>query len=229
MIPCSPRPPHSPHSPSSQRSPLSHHARQGRPSRLPEALAAVFVVMFVLLGVAPYDRAVWFLECTPVVAIFLLLAGTARKFRFSDAAYLLMAVWLFWHTVGGHYTFSRVPFGAITDTFGFSRNHFDRVGHFSVGFYAYALAELLMRRRLAGPVVSVLFGLFAVMAVAAGWEILEWLVAVAEGGDAGHAFLGSQGDEWDAQKDMLADTLGAVCALALFRLYGRRWGSMDPA
>lgn len=229
MIPRSPRSPRPPHSPPSQRSPLSHHARQGRSSRLPEALAAVFVVMFVLLGIAPYDRAVWFLECTPVVAIFLLLAGTARKFRFSDAAYLLMAVWLFWHTVGGHYTFSRVPFGAITDTFGFSRNHFDRVGHFSVGFYAYALAELLMRRRLAGPVVSVLFGLFAVMAVAAGWEILEWLVAVAEGGDAGHAFLGSQGDEWDAQKDMLADTLGAVCALALFRLYGRRWGSMDPA
>lgn len=224
MIPRSPRPPHSP---SSQRSRLSHHARQGRSSRLPEALAAVFVVMFVLLGIAPYDRAVWFLECTPVVAIFLLLAGTARKFRFSDAAYLLMAVWLFWHTVGGHYTFSRVPFGAITDTFGFSRNHFDRVGHFSVGFYAYALAELLTRRRLAGPVVSVLFGLFAIMAVACGWEILEWLVAVAEGGDAGHAFLGSQGDEWDAQKDMLADTLGAVCALALFRLYGRRWGSMD--
>jgi putative membrane protein len=199
------------------------------PSRLPEVLAAVFVVVFVLLGIAPYDRTVWFMECTSVVAIFLLLAGTARRFRFSDAAYLLMAVWLFWHTVGGHYTFSRVPFGFITDAFGFSRNHFDRVGHFSVGFYAYAFAELLTRRRLSGPVVSVLFGLFAIMAVACGWEILEWLVAEAEGGDAGHAFLGSQGDMWDAQKDMLADTLGAVFALALFRLCGRRWGSTAPA
>ncbi|MDR3042638.1 MAG: DUF2238 domain-containing protein [Desulfovibrio sp.] len=214
--------------PSPNTPPNAHPGTASRPSRLPEVLAAVFVAVFVVLGIAPYDRTVWFLECAPVIVIFLLLAGTARRFRFSNAAYLLMAVWLFWHTVGGHYTFTRVPFGVITDTFGFSRNHFDRVGHFSVGFYAYALAELLTRRRLAGPVVSVLFGLFAVMAVAAGWEILEWWVAVAEGGDAGLAFLGSQGDVWDAQKDMLADTLGAGFALVLFRLCGRRWGSMDP-
>ncbi|WP_231038866.1 DUF2238 domain-containing protein [Nitratidesulfovibrio oxamicus] len=198
------------------------------PSRLPQVLAAVFVVMFVVLGIAPYDRTVWFLECTPVIAVFLLLAGTARRFRFSNAAYLLMAVWLFWHTVGGHYTFTRVPFGVITDAFGFARNHFDRVGHFSVGFYAYAFAELLTRRRLAGPVVTMFFALFVIMAVACGWEILEWLVADAEGGEAGLAFLGSQGDVWDAQKDMLADTLGAVFALVLFRLCGRRWGSMEP-
>lgn len=198
------------------------------PSRLSVVLAAVFVVVFVALGIAPYDRAVWYMEVAPVLAVFLLLTATARKFRFSGTAYLLMAVWLFWHTVGGHYTFERVPFGAITDTFGFSRNHFDRVGHFSVGFYAYALAELFTRRRLAGPVVSMLFALFAVMAVAAGWEIVEWWVAAAEGGTAGLAFLGSQGDVWDAQKDMLADTLGAVFALLLFRLRGRRRGSMNP-
>lgn len=196
--------------------------------RLPEVLAAVFVVFFGVLGIAPADRAVWVAEAVPVVAVFTLLAVTAGRYRFTDAAYLLMAFWLFWHTVGGHFTFAAVPFGLVSDALGASRNHFDRIGHFSVGFYAYAFAELLVRRRLAGPVVATLFGLFAIMAVAAGYEILEWWYAVSVDPEAGIAVLGSQGDVWDAQKDMLSDTLGALFALLLFWTCGRHWGSHTP-
>jgi putative membrane protein len=191
----------------------------------PVVLAAVFTVFFALLGIAPASRAVWIAEVIPLVSVFALLVVTYRFFRFSNIAYGLMAVWLFWHTVGAHFTFSEVPFGAVTELLGGGRNHFDRIGHFSVGFYAYAMCELFMRRRLAGPVVSTLFALFFIMSVAAGYEIIEWWYAAAEGGDAGVAFLGSQGDVWDAQKDMLADTLGAVFSLLLFWTMGRRWGS----
>lgn len=196
--------------------------------RLPEMLASVFVVFFIVLGIAPADRAVWIAEAVPVVFVFTILVFTARRYRFSNAAYLLMSFWLFWHTVGGHFTFAAVPFGFVSDIIGASRNHFDRIGHFSVGFYTYAFTEILVRRRLAGPVVSTLFGLFAIMSVAAGYEILEWWYAVSSDPEAGIAVLGSQGDIWDAQKDMLSDTLGALFSLALFWTAGRRWGSHDP-
>ena len=190
--------------------------------RLPGALAVAFLIWWAVLAVAPVSREVWWAENIPVMGVFLALVLTCGRFRFSNAAYLLMAFWLFWHTLGGHYTFANVPFGWFTDFFGFERNHFDRIGHFSVGFYAWPAAELLLRRGWANRATAVVFGLFFIMAVAAGYEIVEWMYAVVEGGDAGIEFLGSQGDIWDAQKDMLADTLGAVCTLVLFWIIGPR-------
>ncbi len=191
----------------------------------PLVLGCVFALFFGLLAIAPVSREVWIAEVIPVAFVFLLLAVTYPLFRFSNVAYGLMAVWLFWHTVGGHYTFANVPFGWVSDLLGAERNHFDRIGHFSVGFYAYAMAELFVRRRLAGPVVTTFFALFFIMSIACGYEILEWWYAVQDGGEAGIEFLGSQGDIWDAQKDMLADTLGAVFSLLLFWCFGGRWGS----
>ena len=182
----------------------------------PHFLAALFVVVFFVLAIHPVSREVWIAEVIPVCIIFCALVFTFRLFRFTNLAYTLMAVWLFWHTIGGHYTFANVPFGRITELFGFERNHFDRVGHFSVGFYAYAMAELSTRKRWCGPVMTTFFGLFLIMSIAAGYEIIEWWYATAEGGEAGIEFLGSQGDVWDAQKDMLADTLGAISSLVLF-------------
>jgi putative membrane protein len=184
----------------------------------PHLLAAVFTLFFIVLAINPVSREVWIAEVTPVVLVFVPLVVTFGKFRFSNLSYVLLAFWLFWHTVGGHYTFANVPFGFVTDLFGFERNHFDRIGHFSVGFYAYPLVELVTRKRWCGPVLASCLGVFFIMSVAAGYEIIEWWFAVVAGGDAGIEFLGSQGDIWDAQKDMLADTLGALCVTALFWL-----------
>jgi len=184
----------------------------------PHLLGALYIPFWAILAVEPVSREVWWAENIPVMAVFALLVLTYRQLRFSNLAYGLMAVWLFWHTVGGHYTFAGVPFGFVTDLFGFERNNFDRIGHFSIGFYALPIAELLLRKKFCGPVLASLFGLFAIMALAAGYEIIEWWYAVLEGGEAGIEFLGSQGDVWDAQKDMLLDTLGAISSLALFHL-----------
>jgi putative membrane protein len=186
-------------------------------TKLPLFLLLAYVVHFTLLGIAPYDRAVWWAENLPILLIVLTLALTYRYHAFSNTAYLLMGCLVFLHTIGGHYTFERVPFGFVTELFGFSRNHYDRLAHFTVGFYAFAIAELLLVRKLvASRVVLYLFPLSIIIAVAGSYEIFEWIYASSADGPAGAAVLGSQGDPWDAQKDMLADTLGAVTALLLF-------------
>jgi putative membrane protein len=181
------------------------------------------LVLFTVLGIAPYDRAVWVAENLPIVVIVVLLVATYRRFRFSNGAYLLMACLIFLHTIGGHFTFERVPFGWVSELFGFERNHYDRMAHFTVGFYAYPCAELLLRRRLVSSrAILLLFPIFFIVTVAAGYELFEWQYAVYADPSAGIAVLGSQGDIWDAQKDMLADTLGALVATGLFAFRFRR-------
>ncbi len=182
----------------------------------PHWLAIVFSFYFIVLAIEPVSRTVWVAEVIPVVLVFALLVFTFHRFRFSNTAYALMAFWLFWHTLGGHYTFANVPFDWFNDLIGSERNHFDRIAHFSVGFYAFPVAEWMLRRGHCKYLLANAFALLLIMGVASGYEIIEWWYAVLEGGDAGIEFLGSQGDIWDAQKDMLADTLGAVFALVLF-------------
>lgn len=184
---------------------------------IPFGLLAIYAVVFAILAISPYDRAVWWAENIPVIVIVLLLIGFSRKFRFSNTSYILMSVFIILHTIGGHYTFERVPFDFVTQTFGFERNHYDRVAHFSVGFYAYPIAELLMVKRLVHTRwIIALFPVFAIAAVAGGYEIIEWQYALNADPEAGIAVLGSQGDIWDAQKDILADTLGAILVMGLF-------------
>jgi len=186
---------------------------------VPLMLLALYGLVFAVCAISPFDRAVWWAENIPVLVIIALLVLISRRFRFSNTSYVLMAFFIVLHTIGGHYTFERVPFGAVSDFFGFERNHFDRVAHFSVGFYAYPIAEFLMVRRLAhSRWIIALFPVFAIATVAGAYEIIEWQYALNSDPAAGIAVLGSQGDIWDAQKDILADTLGAILVMILFFL-----------
>lgn len=182
----------------------------------PYILAIIFFIFFILLGLNPIDRLVWIVEVIPVIGVYLLLVFTYTKFQFSNTSYTLMCVWLFWHTIGGHYTFANVPFDFVTDFFNFERNHFDRIGHIVIGFYAYPMTEFLIRKKYTDKIIASIFSLFFIMSIAVSYEIIEWAYAVIEGGNTGIEFLGSQGDIWDAQKDMLADTTGAIISLCLF-------------
>lgn len=182
----------------------------------PLTLALMFVALSIWSMIEPASRAVWVAEVIPVFFVFLLLVLTYPAFRFSNTAYTLMAGWLILHTIGAHYTFAAVPFDWFNNLIGSERNQFDRVAHYIIGFYAYPMAEFLYRKGYTGKYLASLFGLFFIMSIAAAYEIIEWLYADIEGGEAGLEFLGSQGDIWDAQKDMLADTLGAITSLALF-------------
>lgn len=187
---------------------------------IPLILAMIFILLSLWAGIAPADRAVWWAESTPLFIVFIALVLTYPKFKFSNTAYILMSLWLFLHTIGAKYTFANVPFDLgnqlLSPLLGEGRNHFDRFAHYIIGFYAYPMAEFLLRKRQATLIITWFFSLFFIMSVAAAYEIIEWQYAVIEGGDAGIEFLGSQGDIWDAQKDMLADTLGAVTSLILY-------------
>ena len=184
---------------------------------VPLMLIALYGAVFIVCAISPYDRAVWWAENIPVLLVIGALVVIWRWYRFSNTSYILMSVFIILHTIGGHYTFERVPFDAVTNLFGFERNHYDRLAHFSVGFYAYPIAEFLMRKRLVHtPWLIALFPLFAIATVAGVYEIFEWQYAMSADPAAGIAVLGSQGDIWDAQKDILADTLGAILVIGLF-------------
>ncbi|HWG52879.1 MAG TPA: DUF2238 domain-containing protein [Gemmatimonadaceae bacterium] len=183
----------------------------------PAILIAGYIALFIWGAINPYDRATWWAENIPIVGVVTALVVLyVRGVRFSPLAYVLMAVLPYWHTVGGHYTFERVPFDWFDRLFGFQRNMFDRVGHFTVGFFAFGIVEYLSSRRKMSLGLACLFAIFAIGFVAMSYELIEWVYA-AYGGNAqaGANFLGSQGDVWDAQKDMLMDTLGAVTAVVL--------------
>ncbi len=198
-------------------------------SKLPLFLLVAYLMEFAVLAVQPYDRGVWVAENIPVIMVVAFLAVTYRWFQFSNLAYLLMSVFIFLHTIGGHYTFERVPFDWVTRLIGAERNHFDRMAHFSVGFYAFAIAEFVECRQLSrSRWLTGLFAVFAIGTVALGYEIFEWRYAIHADPAAGIAVLGSQGDPWDAQKDMLADTVGAICATLLYFVShrGKQCGSI---
>ncbi len=191
---------------------------------LPVILFASYLIFFTVLGIRPYSRSVWIAENLPIVLIVLTLTVLYLKnIRFSSTAYVLMSVLIFMHTVGGHYTFERVPFDWFNHAFGFKRNMYDRVAHFSVGFYAFAVIELSLKSGAVTKTwVAYLLGLTVIAAVAMSYEIIEWIYAASSDPASGSAFLGSQGDIWDAQKDMLMDTLGAVFALVLYAVLRRK-------
>jgi len=185
--------------------------------RVPESLFLFYLGIFTVCAVIPYDRAVWWAENIPVLLLVGVLLLSSRRFRFSNTSYVLMSVFIILHTIGGHYTFERVPFDFVSQLFAFERNHYDLMAHFSVGFYAYPVAELLLRKGLVkSKLILYLFPIFTIISVAGAYEIIEWWYAVSADEASGLAMLGSQGDIWDAQKDILADTLGALCVMVMF-------------
>lgn len=158
-----------------------------------------------------------------MVMIVLALFFTYKKFQFSNISYVMMFILIYLHTIGGYYTFANVPFDFITNTFGFERNHFDRIAHFSVWFYAYPFAELLARiYKIKSKFILFFFPLFFIISIAWIYEIIEWIYAEVAWGQAWLDFLGSQWDIWDAQKDMLADTLWALTALSLYFIINKK-------
>lgn len=180
-------------------------------------LAAIVFASAVFSAWFPPSGDFWFVEASWPLGAFAFLAITFRNFRFSNASYAILSIWLVLHLIGARYTFELVPMNWLNNALGFERNHFDRIAHFAIGLNAFLFAELFWRKRLVASVpVAAFFGLIAMMALAAGWEVIEWLYAAYDGGEAGAAFLGAQGDIWDAQKDILCDTLGAIFAMPFF-------------
>jgi len=189
----------------------------------PLILLGVLAVLTCTTYYHAYDVQVWLSEMTSVFVLVALFGLTYRKFRFSNTAYFILFVWCVLQTIGAQYTFERVPFDFVSDLFGFERNHYDRLAHFAVGCCSFLVSEFIYRKKIVSTkTAAICFGIISIMALANAWELLEWVYAEVDGGPAGLAFLGSQGDIWDAQKDMLMDTLGALLGALIFYCFTRK-------
>lgn len=187
------------------------------------ALLLAFGLFWVALAVDPVDRRDWLLENLLTVAFVAVLILTYRRFTFSRLSYCLMAAFLVMHTIGAHYTYAEVPIGFwLQQTLHLSRNPFDRIAHFAYGLLlVYPLREVLVR--LAGVKGAWSFYLPAsgILAQSGLFEVIEAVVAMIVSPELGSMYLGTQGDEWDAQKDMLAAFLGAVLTMTLALLISK--------
>jgi putative membrane protein len=198
--------------------------------RVPLALAALVAVALAISAIGPTDRLTWWLEVAPVLIAAPLLFATARRFPFTHLVYILIAVHALILILGGHYTYAKVPLGYwLQDLLDFSRNPYDRIGHFAQGFVPAMIArEILLRMtplRRGGWLFFIVCAIS--LAISACYEFIEWWAAILGGGSA-EAFLGMQGDVWDTQWDMFLALCGAITAqLLLARAHDRALARLD--
>jgi len=195
--------------------------------RYPAALLGLFVAIFIALAIAPSYREDWLLENLLVFVAVPMLVVNYRRLRFSNFAYTCLFVFFVLHEIGAHYTYSEVPWrewlAAVAGGDGGieGRNHYDRFVHFTYGLLLMpAVCELFEQRASPRGLWRWLMPLFFLMAHSVIYELIEWLAALRFGGELGVAYLGTQGDEWDAQKDMALAALGAITGLTMVALRG---------
>jgi putative membrane protein len=208
---------HDPNSPTTTARPQSDAAYQRR-------LVWAYLAIWTFLALSPRYRADWALENVLVVAVAAALFVLGRAFTFSKTSSTLLFLFLCLHEVGAHYTYAEVPydrwFEALTGTtlsalLGLQRNHFDRLVHFMFGFLlTVPVRETLLRTSAVRGLWSLVLPVAIVMAMSMSFELFEWWAAILFGGDLGVAYLGTQGDIWDGQKDMAMASLGSILAIA---------------
>lgn len=191
-------------------------------------LLLLFIAVWTWAAISPLFPHDWLLENYLVFIFVPLILLSGRYFRLSNLSYTLLTAFMLMHVVGSHYTYAEVPFGyTLQHWFGAARNLYDRLVHFSFGLLlAYPLREMFMRVAKVRGVWAYWFPFELVVAFSGAYEIIEWLVASRVDPAAGLAFLGAQGDVWDAQKDMALATVGAAISLVVVALINWRW---DPA
>ena len=179
---------------------------------LPKILLAIGLVALVGSAVGAAERGTWLLEVFPIIVGVPILIATYRRFPLTPLVYVLIFVHALILMVGGHYTYAKVPLGYwMQDVFHFTRNHYDRIGHFAQGFVPSIIArEILIRR---SPVQRGKWLVFVVtcicLSISVSYEFIEWAAAMM-GGSSADAFLGTQGDVWDTQWDMFMALIGAI-------------------
>jgi putative membrane protein len=204
-------------------------------ARLPLLLTGILFLVFVPTFLfTPEGRLNWSLEVGPGILGMVAMAIAFRRFPFSKVVYVCVFVHVLILVYGGYYSYAKAPLGFwAQESFGLARNHYDRIGHFALGFFpALIVREVLLRAtplRLGGWLTFLV--LSVVLAVGAFWELIEWWAALLLDPAGGDKFLGSQGDIWDAQWDMFLALVGAAISLAVLgplhlksmeRLLGRK-------
>lgn len=199
-------------------------------TKLPLAVAFIVLLSLLVSGITPYDRLTWLMETLPVMIALPLLIKTYRQFRLTDMLYVLIGLHALVLIVGGTYTYARVPIGFdVQNWFELDRNPYDKLGHLMQGFVPALIArEILLRMRyLTSRRMTAFLCVAIALAISAVYELIEWGAAVAMGQGADE-FLGTQGDVWDTQSDMLCAMIGAIVALlGLSRYHDRQMQSLE--
>lgn len=187
--------------------------------------------LWIVTAIDPLYPRDWLLENLLVFLYGILLLVSYRRFAFCNLSYGLFTLFLSLHLVGAHYTYSEVPFGFwLQEALGLSRNHYDRIVHFAFGLLiAYPFREILLRAAGLRPSWSYLMAVATVAGFSAFYENLEAITAMVVSPELGMAYLGTQGDPWDAQKDSALAMGGAVLAMLLTWLAQRRDRVHSPA
>ncbi len=195
-------------------------------------LLVIFAAWWLMWAYQPSHFSDWVLESVLTVVFIPILVITRNRFRFSNVSYFLMFLFLCLHTIGSHYTYAEVPYERWTaalgfsfnSLFGFERNQFDRLVHFLFGFLlCYPVRETFMRIVQAKGAWSYYLPVELAMSLSMLYELVEWLVAEVFGGELGMAYLGTQGDIWDAHKDMGLASLGAALGMAIVAIINWRY------
>ena len=185
-------------------------------------LGAVYLVWWVLMAIDPLDRADWAVENVLVLFGAALLGFTYKSFPLSRISYTCIFVFMMLHALGAHYTYAKVPYQEWFPVFEGGRNHFDRLVHFAYGLLlAYPIREMFLRIGNMRGFWGYFLPLDLTMSTSMLYELIEWLAAIVLGGDLGAAYLGTQGDVWDAHKDMALASLGALIAMVVTALINR--------
>ena len=188
--------------------------------KYPIILLCIYIPIWIILAINPLHAYEWILENILTIIFVPLLIITYKKFRFSNISYTCIFLFMVMHAFGSHYTYSEVPLGfLLQNIFDFSRNHFDRIAHFAFGLlFAYPMRELFIRLALIKKSWSYYLPVMLSLALGALYEILEWIVVISAplvSIDTSAGYLGTQGDVWDAQKDILLAGLGAAAAMTI--------------
>jgi putative membrane protein len=200
-----------------------------RSNRVLQGLVLWLAFLWIITAINPLYPRDWLLENLLVFFYGALLVFTYRYFQFSNLSYLLFGVFLSLHLVGAHYTYAETPFGFwMQALFDFERNHYDRLVHFSFGLLlACPMREILLRQSGTKTVWSYFIAVNCIAAFSAVYEIMEAIAAEIVSPELGAAYLGTQGDVWDAQKDAFLAFIGAVISQLLTWLLARRKAAIN--
>lgn len=186
-------------------------------------LGALYAVVFTLSAIKPHDFAAWALENVLVVAAVAVICTWRKRLIFSRVSYTLIFAFLCLHAVGSHYTYAEVPYQEWFPALAGGRNHFDRLVHFCYGLLiAYPIREIFLRVANVRGFWGYFLPLDLTMSSSMLYELIEWLAVGVFGGELGQAYLGTQGDIWDAHKDMLMASVGALIAMLVTALVNVR-------
>lgn len=187
-------------------------------------LYALYIVVWIIMAINPKYPQDWLLENVLIFIFFPFVIWMDKRHNYTLLSIIFLLIFTSLHSLGSHYTYAEMEhFNVITQFFGFERNHFDRLVHFLFGLLTFRILFEMITPSTVTTKTALIFTFTMVVSISTCYEILEWLAAAILHPELGMAFLGTQGDVWDAQKDTISAMLGALTNVTFYQSYKHLW------